>query len=174
MPVVYGKRGGTVLLNRRFALVDTEILEAAELDPQEKLLFVVLASHYNHSTGQCNPSIARLVKVSGLSHRTVVRRLESLERKGFIGRERRTDETGRRTSNGYILQGYAPDSVTLTPAWCQADTQTTELNNRRNQNNKITDSAREALSGAKIAPIYPTAEEVPLLVELPEEWRVAQ
>ena len=174
MPVAYGKRGGTVLLNRRFALVDTEILESAELDAQEKLIFVVLAAHYNHANGRCDPSLARLVKVSGLSHRTVVRRLESLERKGFIGRERRTDETGRRTSNGYILQGYAPDSVTLTPAWCQADTQTTELNNRRNQNNKITDSAREALSGAKIAPIYPTAEEAPLLVELPEEWRVAQ
>ena len=174
-----GYEAGAMLNARRFTVYDTEILESAELDPQEKLLFVVLASHFNHGSGRCDPSLARLVRLSGLSRQTVIRRLETLEEKGLIRREHRTDAAGRRASNGYALAGYEADGA---KARCHPGTQTIELQNitnpnqnrNRNRNKKSPDGTMLAPSGAKIAPIYPTAEEAPLLVELPEEWRVAQ
>ena len=162
-----------MLKARRYTLFYTEILESVELDAPERLIFLVLASHYNRSSGQCNPSLARLVRLSGLSRRTVIRRLETLEEKGLIRREHRTDAAGRRASNGYALAGYEADGA---KARCHPGTQTIELQNitKPNRNKKSPDGTMLAPSGAKIAPIYPTAEEAPLLVELPEEWRVAQ
>jgi hypothetical protein len=59
-----------------------------------KGLFWILASHAD-AKGDCHPSVATLVKVSGLSKRTVTRHLDALRAYGLIEWEVRPCQSGR-------------------------------------------------------------------------------
>ena len=58
-------------------------------DPVAKFILVILADHYNESTGECWPSIDRIATISGCSKRTVIRKLKLLEATGRITRQKR-------------------------------------------------------------------------------------
>src|SRR6056300_562528 len=58
-------------------------------DPVAKFILVILADHYNESTGECWPSIDRIATISGCSKSTVIRKLKWLETTGRITRQKR-------------------------------------------------------------------------------------
>jgi hypothetical protein len=55
-----------------------------ELQVKEKMVLVVLAHYLNNKTGQCNPSLVRLAKDSGMSKDSVIRAIKILEGKKLI------------------------------------------------------------------------------------------
>lgn len=71
--------------------------------PSEKLVLLALADHYNWETKQCNPGLARLVDWTGISRRSILEHLSSLERQGYIERTRNWRHNGSQTSNIYRL-----------------------------------------------------------------------
>jgi len=153
---VPGNGEKVIVLNKRFALVSGEIMEAPDLDCHEKAFFSALAYHYNHSSGRCDPSLARLADIAGFSSRTAARCLNSLEEKGYIRREKRTDRYKTRISNSYSLKGYALDSDTQSGSPCQSVTQTENKNIKEEQKKpeqKNSDSDSLSLSGTKIVPL---------------------
>ena len=81
--------------------VSWEILRAAwevELSPSDKLVLLSLADHAKNGNGQCWPSVARIVRRTGLSDRQVQRSTSSLASVGLISIIRRA---GR--SNTYVV-----------------------------------------------------------------------
>lgn len=62
-------------------------------DPMAKLTLIALADHYNESSGDCWPSIERLMQYTEASRSTVIRKLKLLEERGFISRKKRYNNT---------------------------------------------------------------------------------
>ena len=60
------------------------IWELEGLSGSQKAVALAIAHHKNQNTGQCNPSIERLAKVSGFSDGTVRRALVVLKARGII------------------------------------------------------------------------------------------
>ena len=58
-------------------------------DASAKLVLLVLADHYNESTGDCFPSQQRIMDATSLSRATVIRKLKWLEEAGLISRVKR-------------------------------------------------------------------------------------
>ena len=58
-------------------------------DASAKLVLLVLADHYNESTGECFPSQQRIMDATSLSRATVIRKLKWLEEAGLISRVKR-------------------------------------------------------------------------------------
>jgi hypothetical protein len=52
--------------------------------PSAKLVLFDLLEHYNHATGQCNPSHKTIAKNLGVSSRTVDRAIEQLKHTGWL------------------------------------------------------------------------------------------
>lgn len=71
------------------------------LDPQTQVLFMWLCA-YADDNGICYPSISKLQEDTGMSNRTVIRRLETLENKNMIQRQHRI-KNGAKTSNIYQI-----------------------------------------------------------------------
>lgn len=67
-----------------------------------KLVMLALADHADNETGKCNPGIARLSTMTGISERQVQRLLNDLELEEFIQVER---SAGRHHSNEYTIKG---------------------------------------------------------------------
>ncbi|SNS70732.1 helix-turn-helix domain-containing protein [Antarctobacter heliothermus] len=61
-----------------------------------RVVFLVLADHHNSKTGQCNPSLQRIVIACGLSRASVCSHLKKLKELGFIDWQ-----TGGHSSNAY-------------------------------------------------------------------------
>ena len=80
-----------------------------EVPATQKLILVVLADH-SSTEGECFPSIKSVASKVGISDRSVVRHLSSLEKKGLIKRSTRTRPDGSQTSNSYSLLGVTPVS----------------------------------------------------------------
>jgi hypothetical protein len=55
-------------------------------------VFVVLRDHLNHSTGLCNPSLARVARLAEISHDSAQRSIERLEAGGFLAVHRTKGE----------------------------------------------------------------------------------
>lgn len=72
------------------------------IPPTPKLVLVVLAD-YADDRGYSFPGIDTIARRSSVSERTVIRVLNDLEENGYVSRERRVLESGKRTSNGYLL-----------------------------------------------------------------------
>ena len=68
----------------------------------EKLILVMLASHTNGHTGQCNPSHEKLAEECSMSERATQNHLKKLETRGLITVQRNIRKTGQ-TSNQYTL-----------------------------------------------------------------------
>jgi hypothetical protein len=79
-------------------------LEQEGLEPQEKLLLVILADHFNDKEGAAWAGQARIAKMMGVSDRQVRRLQVSLVEKGILNVEHRTG-----SSNMYRM--VTPDTV---------------------------------------------------------------
>ena len=65
--------------------------------------FALLDMHANYHTGDCYPAQSRLMREMGVSHSTVRRALDELERLGFIERHPRIDPRFGRVGTDYDL-----------------------------------------------------------------------
>lgn len=89
------------------------------LKPFEKLILIALADRHNPDHG-CFPSIATIVRDTGISKSSVHRNLAVLQHKGLISREAAFRDNKSQTSNRYffsferVSQGN-PSHVSLTP-----------------------------------------------------------
>ncbi len=79
-------------------------LEQEGLEPQEKLLLVILADHFNDKEGAAWAGQARIAKMMGVSDRQVRRLQVSLVSKGILNVEHRTG-----SSNMYRM--VTPDTM---------------------------------------------------------------
>jgi hypothetical protein len=71
--------------------------------PTAKLVLIVLAEAHNGHSGDCFPSIPRIVKTTGLSESGVKGAIRNLEAAGLIARAVERDETGRTKGVNYRL-----------------------------------------------------------------------
>mgnify|MGYP003441829958 CR=1 FL=1 len=69
-------------------------LTVPKLSASERLIFIILADRAD-KMGRCYPSQAWIAKRTGISIRTIIRALRSLEAKGHIERENRFSASGR-------------------------------------------------------------------------------
>ena len=83
-----------------FEIVDA-VFDLPLADPHAKLVLLALARHADKQ-GRCYPSAKRLAELTGITDRTIYRKLNTLEDLGLIERKRRMKD-GRKTSNGYTL-----------------------------------------------------------------------
>lgn len=148
-----------------FIIVNDAIDEMTDdpIGPHAGWLFTILKRHADGSTGKCHPSYNRLAKLCGMSRSTVIKALETLERRGIISVEARRSADKSQTSNEYTitprfvatrrprLPETPPPSAKNTTPVCEANPNNTVLN--KTEMNKITSrhdhdrpSARETLS----------------------------
>lgn len=66
-------------------------------------IYMVLVRCQNRVTGACFPSLKKLVKATGLDKKTVIKYLRVLEREGYVKKQKRYTQRGRRTSNQYDI-----------------------------------------------------------------------
>ena len=106
-------------------------------DPIAKFVLVVLADHYNDSTGECWPSVDTISTITGCSRRTVLRKLKALEQAGLIARKKRYNKTDLYQ----IVIGDNLTGVTVSPlgvtSWHTNSYRT--LNNKKEKKIKIVD-----------------------------------
>ena len=74
------------------------------LPPATKILLYWIADHHNGETGECFPSINRLVTLCEMSRRSVQNHIDMLEGIGLISVDKNfRDSDGRQTANNYTL-----------------------------------------------------------------------
>lgn len=73
-----------------------------ELPSLQKLILIMLASHVNPKTRQCNPSHATLARECGMGITAIKKHLSAIEKAGLIQVQRTTKE-GLKQSNHYTL-----------------------------------------------------------------------
>lgn len=73
------------------------------LSGPQKATLVALSFCLNERSGKCCPSQQTLASMTSLSNSTVGRALDGLADLGVIGRERRTDKRGYRTSDNFAI-----------------------------------------------------------------------
>lgn len=76
-----------------YTIVDNDIVMSEQLDIYEKMLYIVLKKYANMETKEAFPGVKTLAKYSGMSSRKAQLVLRSLESKGFIEVELRTNKT---------------------------------------------------------------------------------
>lgn len=74
------------------------------LKPAAKIVLYWLADHYNQSTGECFPSINRLIELCEMTRRAVQTNIDDLEAAGLVEVVTRHRPNGSQTSNSYILK----------------------------------------------------------------------
>lgn len=83
-----------------FEIVDA-VFDLPLADPHAKLVLLALARHADRQ-GRCYPSAKRLAELTGITDRTIYKKLNVLEGLGLIERKKRM-KGGKKTSNGYTL-----------------------------------------------------------------------
>jgi hypothetical protein len=146
------------------------VLEAQIDDAAAKMLLVCIANAHNTTTEVCCPSLDRLARESGMSRRTVQRRLAELVDAGWIIVDERFAKSGRQLAYGFRLGflnrgegvNLAPsrgESVNLAPSRGEGVTSVTlEGVNCDTPLKKPKEEPKESLSGAGVARSDPTAE----------------
>ncbi len=91
-------------------------------DPIAKLILISLSNAFNGKTGRCFPSFQHLIKESGSSRSTVIRKLQFLEENGWIKITTVFDSDGRQTANNYELgcQADTGEGFNLTLGGCHS------------------------------------------------------
>jgi biotin operon repressor len=77
------------------------VFDADIEDGLAKYVLLAIAKHADDQ-GECYPSGERLAKLTGLSRRTVLRKIDWLEKAGYVSIQRRTKD-GKKTSNLYSI-----------------------------------------------------------------------
>jgi len=85
-------------------------MKQAGLKPAAKIVLYWLADHYNQSTGECFPSINRLIELCEMTRRAVQNNIDDLEAAGLVEVVTRHRPNGSQTSNIYVLK-LAQDGV---------------------------------------------------------------
>lgn len=75
-------------------------------DPGPRLALIVIAHHVNYRTGNMFVGQDELAEEIGCSERTLRRYLKALEEAGFLTREERRSDDGKRTTDCITLVGY--------------------------------------------------------------------
>ena len=98
------------------------ILDAKIDDPLAKLVLLVINHHAHKDTNKAFPSIETIAKLTGLSRRTVIRKLDVLVSKKLLIRKRQ----GRNQVNIYTIVKCHTDTVEVTDSPLSSDTVTPE------------------------------------------------
>ena len=77
------------------------VFDADIEDGLAKYVLLAIAKHADDQ-GECYPSMERLARLTGLSQRTVLRKIGWLEKAGYVSIRRRT-KAGKKTSNLYSV-----------------------------------------------------------------------
>ena len=101
------------------------ILDADVGDPIAKLVLLTINHYANQETMIAYPSISTIAKKSGLSERTVIRKLEYLVSKKFLIRKRQ----GKNQVNIYRVRKCQPVTVEVTACHLEGDRVTHEPTN---------------------------------------------
>lgn len=72
-----------------------------DLTGSEKRVAAAIIEHYNRDTGQCDPGLATIARLIGVSHRTVIRAVDALSKKGYIRKHRH--------GGNFHRNSYVPD-----------------------------------------------------------------
>jgi DNA-binding transcriptional ArsR family regulator len=83
-----------------FEIVDA-VFDLPLADPHAKLVLLALARHADRQ-GRCYPSAKRLAELTGITDRTIYKKLNVLEGLGLIERKKRM-KGGKKTSNEYKI-----------------------------------------------------------------------
>ena len=94
------------------------ILDADVGDPLAKLVLLVINHHAHKNTNVAFPSIETIAKLSGMSKRTVIRKLDILVTKGLLLRKRQ----GRNQVNIYKVVKCQEDTPEVTVSPLSSDT----------------------------------------------------
>jgi DNA-binding transcriptional MocR family regulator len=129
------------------------------LKPAAKIVLYWLADHHNETTGQCFPSIKRLVDLCEMDRATVIRHINNLVEMGLVNRIERTRDNGSQTSNAYELM-----LKNATPPVAKCDP--TPLQNCDPHNPVINNPVNINLFGAEAA--KPSKQKK--AIALPENW----
>jgi|DEB0MinimDraft_10_1074344.scaffolds.fasta_scaffold137560_2 DNA-binding transcriptional regulator YhcF (GntR family) len=78
------------------------VFDADIEDGLAKYVLLAIAKHADEQ-GECYPSMERLARLTGLSQRTVLRKIGWLEKAGYVSIKRRT-VAGKKTSNLYSVR----------------------------------------------------------------------
>ena len=98
------------------------ILDAKIDDPLAKLVLLVINHHAHKDTNKAFPSIETIAKLSGMSRRTVIRKLDVLVSQELLLKKRQ----GRNQVNIYTIVKCQPDTVEVTDSPLSSDTVTPE------------------------------------------------
>lgn len=88
-------------MNDGYTKIKNILIASSELDDTEFRILCYLISI--SKKGMCYPSLITISKTLKSSKNTVIRKLKTLEEKGFILKENRTLGTGKKTSNIYLI-----------------------------------------------------------------------
>lgn len=102
--------------------------------PAAKLVLILLADAHNGHTGDCFPSIARIVKASGYSESSVKYAIRDLEQAGLLSRASVTDESGRTKGVKYSLNLPEGRGQNVTPGGQKTEGEGSECDPTRGQN----------------------------------------
>ena len=94
------------------------ILDADVGDPLAKLVLLVINHHAHKNTNVAFPSIETIAKLSGMSRRTVIRKLDVLVTKGLLLRKRQ----GRNQVNIYKIVKCQEDTPEVSASPLPSDT----------------------------------------------------
>lgn len=81
-------------------------LESECPSPSAKLVLLTLADAHNGHTGDCFPSLPRIVKLTGLSESGVKLAIRALEAAGMVSRSVEKDDSGRTRGVRYVLKMF--------------------------------------------------------------------
>lgn len=84
-----------------FTRVHNAILES-DRTTIEKAVYWTLC-YFADQEGFCFPSYATIAKMASCSKRSAISAIESLEKYGWLTKEKRTTDNGDQTSNGYVI-----------------------------------------------------------------------
>ena len=129
--------------------------EAKTGDALAKLVLISLANRADNH-GECYPSLARIADDCETTERSVIRKLEVLEAKGFVTRVRRSED-GIKTSNLYRLPDVTECHNDVTESYRGSDTVSPTLVTECHIKHPV-ETPNETISKGRFTP--PTVEEV--------------
>lgn len=102
--------------------------------PAAKLVLLILADAHNGHTGECFPSLARIIKATGYSESSVKYAVRDLEQAGLLSRASMTDESGRTKGVKYTLNITQERGQNVTPGGQETTGEGSECDPPRGQN----------------------------------------
>ena len=101
---------GTDARRFNFFMIDNEVVDNYDLNPQEGWLYIAIVRYVNQQTGIAFPSLATLAEKTNMSVPTVVKYLKTLQEKRLINITGQYDPvTKAHKSNHYILRGVVKE-----------------------------------------------------------------